>query len=182
MWYNEENLGLIHAGRFAWGHYLCTAGHKAALSQKQSWSSLYLPLRGSNGSSEAVQNESKCNAQKVSWREPPELLLPRVSQRWRYMALPEQNIQNAQTHQSTYFQLLGSRLPPTHAHKCMFYISPCWDAKTKAHSCVQAHTNTWQLLSRNGDQRDVWRVSQMQNARWNLRLYFRSSLSYVGES
>lgn len=27
-------------------------------------------------------------------------------------------------YQSTYFQLLESHLPPTHTHKCMFYISP----------------------------------------------------------
>lgn len=34
--------GAIHVGVFAWGHYLRSAGHKAALSQKQSGLLLYL--------------------------------------------------------------------------------------------------------------------------------------------
>lgn len=78
----------------------------------------------------------------------PELLLPHASQQWRCMLFQERDTQDAQIHQSTYFQVLESHLPPTHAHKCMFYISPRWNIKTKAHWHIYAYQLVMEIRER----------------------------------
>lgn len=154
MWHDEKKKG--HSCWCICGHNCCASLHSAMhgdtiyvqqdirLCYHWGNNDHYLPHCGSNSSTEASQNGSKCKANTASWRYRESSGVV-ASQQWRCVVFLEQDIRAVWIHQSTYFQLLESRLPPTHARKCMFYISPRWNVKTKgtlAHSCLQAHKDT----------------------------------------